>query len=109
MTPLARTVPVGSNRSICRSQQMVSICTMERETGIEPATFSLGSGVGFILSSTYAAFFKIHEPIEPATCQARKNLDQIWTKVLILAERCAAFSGRSGGFRLADLGGANGE
>jgi hypothetical protein len=63
--------------------------TLERETGIEPATFSLGSGVGFILSGTYPAFFEIHEPIETALCQAGKNLDQIWTKVLLLAERCA--------------------
>jgi len=49
---------------------------MERETGIEPATFSLGSGVGFMFSSAYRAFFKIHEPMEPAICQVRKNLDQ---------------------------------
>jgi len=76
---------------------------MERETGIEPATFSLGSGIGYVLSTTYPAFFKIHEPIEPAICQARKNLDQIWTKVLILAERCATFSGQSGDFRLARM------
>jgi len=71
---------------------------LERETGIEPATFSLGSGVGFILSSTYATFFKIREPIEPAICHTRINLDQIWTKVLILAERCHTFIGQSGGF-----------
>ena len=63
------------------------LISLERETGIEPATFSLGSGVGFIFSSAYPAFFNIDEPIEPAICQARKKLDQIWTKVLILAER----------------------
>jgi hypothetical protein len=39
---------------------------MERETEIEPATSSLGSGVGFILSGTYLAFFEIRKPIEPA-------------------------------------------
>jgi len=55
---------------------------LERETGIEPATFSLGSGIGYIFSRAYPAFFEIHEPIEPAICKARKNLDQIWTKVL---------------------------
>jgi hypothetical protein len=49
---------------------------MERETGIEPATFSLGSGVGNIFSRAYPAFVKIHEPIEPAICKGRK----IWTK-----------------------------
>jgi hypothetical protein len=57
------------------------VIDLERETGIEPATFSLGSGVGSIILRAYPAFVKIHEPIEPAICKARKNLDQIWTKV----------------------------
>ncbi|MDR3747871.1 MAG: hypothetical protein P4M04_06940, partial [Acidobacteriota bacterium] len=53
------------------------------ETGIEPATFSLGSGVGNIFSRAYPAFVKIHEPVEPAICKGRKNLDQTWTKVIL--------------------------
>lgn len=65
---------------------------MERKTGTQPATFSLGSGIGFMFSITYPAFFETHEPIEPTISDARKNLDQIWTKVSILAERCACVS-----------------
>jgi hypothetical protein len=67
---------------------------MERETGIEPATFSLGSGVGSILSGTYPVFFEIHEPIEPAICRVGKNLDQIWTKVIWPMAESRQFSRR---------------
>jgi hypothetical protein len=53
---------------------------MERETGIEPATFSLGSGVGLMFSRAYPTFFRIHEPIEPTIYKVRRksgpNLDQ---------------------------------
>ena len=59
---------------------------MERETGIEPATFSLGSGIGFMFSETYPAFFDVHEPVEPAIRKDGKNLDQIWTKPTHQAE-----------------------
>jgi len=53
---------------------------LEWETGIEPATFSLGSGIGPVFSETYPALFEINEPIETAICEAAEkfgpNLDQ---------------------------------
>ncbi len=55
---------------------------VERETGIEPATFSSGSGIGDLLLTTYPASFEPDEPIESTISNAKKNLDQIWTKVL---------------------------
>ena len=55
---------------------------MERETGIEPATFSLGSGGRFHTFKNLPHFFRYHEPIEPMIYKTRKNLDQTWTKVL---------------------------
>jgi len=45
-----------------------------RETGIEPATFSLGSGIGFKFSRTYPV--EKHEPIETMLW----NVTEIWTK-----------------------------
>jgi len=64
---------------------------LERETWIEPATFSLGSGVGYVLLSTYPAFFETREPIEPTICHAGKKLGPIWTNASI--QESATLSG----------------
>jgi hypothetical protein len=68
-----------------------TVVQLERETGIEPATFSLGSGRGHVFSETYPALFEIHEPIETAICEAAEkfgpNLDQGFSRLSDCASR----------------------
>jgi hypothetical protein len=62
-----------------------------RERKTAAATFSLESMVGFIFSRAYLVFFMIHEPNQLFLWQ--ENFGPILEHGLIVAERCATFSG----------------